>query len=486
MACTTEKTPPFPVTLKPGSGGGGPRGRIVRKYYVEVERCGTAGKYSFKTEVKRIGTKLETTAGTIERDALIGTTTSTGFIILASLDEIEKTKENTIKKQIRQAFTTAKNFAIGNNLTNLERTLFLNQLGFKNNDNEEQINQENDTTEGTYLATDNKDTKLPVKKEENDDPYKYNFSTIDIEIKGDRRKSYGNYYYPDDLSSNRQDRVRFTQKYTEGTKIEATIDAGAKQFQRKKSKITGSVTLPIVTGIEDTNRVDWQGATLNPIQALGASGALGVFQGIAEGQGVSEVFSNAAGAVSAASAKMGGKGAGAGSDIRNAINVYLAQRAVGAQGLLSRATGAVLNPNLEMLFGGPSLRNFAFTFTLSPRDADEADQVRKIIRFFKQGMSVKTTASNVFLKAPNVFDIQYQTFNTDGQEIVHPSINIIKTCALLSCNIQYTPNNTYMTYEDPFRTMTAYQMTLSFGELDPIYDNDYTDVDKNQDQVIGY
>ena len=101
-------------------------------------------------------------------------------------------------------------------------------------------------------------------------------------------------------------------------------------------------------------------------------------------------------------------------------------------------------------------------------------------------MSVKTTASNVFLKAPNVFDIQYQTFNTEGQQIVHPSINIIKTCALLSCNVQYTPNNTYMTYEDPFRTMTAYQLTLSFGELDPIYDNDYKDLDKNQDQVIGY
>jgi len=132
------------------------------------------------------------------------------------------------------------------------------------------------------------------------------------------------------------------------------------------------------------------------------------------------------------------------------------------------------------------LRSFAFTFTLSPRDADEADQVRKIIRFFKQGMSVKTTASNVFLKAPNVFDIQYQTFNTEGQEIIHPSINIIKTCALLSCNVQYTPNNTYMTYEDPYRTMTAYQLTMQFGELDPIYDTDYKDLDENQDQVIGY
>ena len=460
MACTTAKTLPFSVLLK--GGGQGNKGRIVEKYYVEVKRCGKAGKYTFKTTVRRNSD-----------DTLIGETNTNGVIVLANLNENEKPKQKEIKNQIKQALKKAKKLAIGNNITNKERTAYLKQLGFENTAIDNTNNNTNNGNGGNGDNNDSSDKK----------PYEYTYVPIDIEIKGDRRKSYGNYYYPDDLSSNRQDRVRFTQKYSEGTKIEATIDAGVKQFQRKKTKIKGSVTLPIVTGIEDTNRVDWQGATLNPLQALGASGALGVFQGIAEGQGITDVFGNAAGAVKDASMKMA---AGAGSDIRNAINVYLAQRAVGAQGLLSRATGAVLNPNLEMLFGGPSLRNFAFTFTLSPRDVEEADQVRKIIRFFKQGMSVKTTASNVFLKAPNVFDIQYQTFNTDGQEIVHPSINIIKTCALLSCNVQYTPNNTYMTYEDPFRTMTAYQLTLSFGELDPIYDNDYKDLDKNQDQVIGY
>ena len=169
-----------------------------------------------------------------------------------------------------------------------------------------------------------------------------------------------------------------------------------------------------------------------------------------------------------------------------AINVYLAQQAVGAQGLLSRATGAILNPNLEMLFGGPKLRSFGFTFRLSPRDASEASQVRQIIRFFKQGMSVKTSSSNVFLKAPNVFDIQYQTYNTDGTLIEHPSINFIKTCALTSCDVQYTPDGTYMTYEDPYRTLTSYQLTLNFGELDPIFDDDYTDLDDDDDTVIGY
>ena len=100
-------------------------------------------------------------------------------------------------------------------------------------------------------------------------------------------------------------------------------------------------------------------------------------------------------------------------------------------------------------------------------------------------MSVKTSDSNVFLNAPNVFDINYKTFN-GSTEISHPSINKIKTCALLSCDVQYTPDGTYMTYEDPYRTLTSYQLTLNFGELDPIFDDDYTDLDDNNDTSIGY
>jgi len=310
-------------------------------------------------------------------------------------------------------------------------------------------------------------------------------NTISInENKRNRRSTYDKLYYPSTLESNKQDRIRFEQLYTEGTKLQTTFASGVKQFQRKQKKLTGSVTLPIVTGIEDTNRVDWKSQTLNPIQALGAAGALGVFQGAQGGQKLETILGNFGKQLNTIKGELMDKTAGG--DVRSGINVWLAQQAVGAQNLLSRTTGAIVNPNLEMLFGGPQLRSFAFSFTLSPRDANEADHVRKIIRFFKQGMSVKTSSSNVFLKAPNIFRIRYQTFNTNGDEIVHPSINMIKECAMTDCNVRYTPNNTYMTYEDPYRTMQSYQLTLSFGELDPIYDDDYTDLDNNNDQAIGY
>ena len=322
------------------------------------------------------------------------------------------------------------------------------------------------------------------KKQETTDPTKPVFADIEVELKISRkgRSSYGNYYYPADLETNKQDRIRFEMKYTEGTVVNATIESHTKQFQRKVENIGGSVTLPIVTGIADINEVEWEGAKLNPLQALGAGAALQAFDSANSGeQGVQAAirgFGGAAGNLGKEIRQVGG-------DLKTALNVYLAQQAVGTQNLLSRTTGAIVNPNLEMLFSGPALRKFGFTFKLSPRDANEANQVRKILRFFKQGMSVKTSDSNVFLKAPNVFDINYQTF--DGtREISHPSINKIKTCALLACDVQYTPDGTYMTYDDPSRTMTSYQLTLQFNELDPIYDTDYTELDNDKDTTIGY
>ena len=352
------------------------------------------------------------------------------------------------------------------------------------NNNQSSDTTTNNDTNNENGGDDNTTTKTPFNYDSFFDSA--NASLTNINIEGRQfRDTYKNLHYPEGLGSNRQDRIRFTQKYTQGRKVNVTFDSNQKVFQRDPEiKIDGSVTLPIVTGIGDRNAVDWKDESLNPIQALGAGAAVGIFEGIRKG-GLDATFTDAAGAFEAARDQvMNDKNVG--SDMAKAINVYLAQQAVGAQGLLSRATGAILNPNLEMLFGGPKLRSFGFTFKLSPRDASEASQVRQILRFFKQGMSVKTSSSNVFLKAPNVFDIQYQTFNTDGNLIEHPSINFIKTCALTSCDVQYTPDGTYMTYEDPFRTMTSYQLTLNFGELDPIFDDDYTELDDDNDQVLGY
>ena len=449
----------------------------IGTYYYVVTKYGEGENMTFDISIYRNEVMADTS------DVKIGSVEK-GTLTLTNLNEKEKEYQNhlekTIKNQLKNTISHLNNsFSDGltnDNVKELEDTSGIQNIAVDTSNENDKNGEDDADDEDTYWDD-------LAKEGWNIGDINKDFTNINLEGR-QFRDTYKNLYYPEGLGSNRQDRIRFTQKYTQGRKVNLTFDSGTKVFQRDPEiKIDGSVTLPIVTGIGDRNAVDWKDESLNPIQALAAGAAVSVFEGIKK-DGIEKTFKRARGALDAAAGEFATKDVG--SDMAKAINVYLAQQAVGAQGLLSRATGAILNPNLEMLFGGPKLRSFGFTFRLSPRDASEASQVRQIIRFFKQGMSVKTSSSNVFLQAPNVFDIQYQTFNTDGALIDHPSINFIKTCALTSCDVQYTPDGTYMTYEDPYRTLTSYQLTLNFGELDPIFDDDYTNLDDNDDQVLGY
>ena len=84
-------------------------------------------------------------------------------------------------------------------------------------------------------------------------------------------------------------------------------------------------------------------------------------------------------------------------------------------------------------------------------------------------MSVKRSATSLLLKSPHTFAISYMTVG-QGQ---HPYLNRFKECALTSCSVEYTPDGTYMTYDGPEKSMTAYRLSLSFQELEPIFDDEY-------------
>ena len=149
----------------------------------------------------------------------------------------------------------------------------------------------------------------------------------------------------------------------------------------------------------------------------------------------------------------------------NDIAAYFAGQAVG-KNVFTRATGQVMNNNLELLFTGPSLRQFAYSFRFTPREENEAKEVRRIIKLFKKAMAPKKGKQKMFLESPHVFKLKYYFKN--GQE--HPFLNKIKTCALRSFNVQYAPDGSYMTYDDG--SMTSYTVSMNFGELNPIYAED--------------
>ena len=231
----------------------------------------------------------------------------------------------------------------------------------------------------------------------------------------------------------------------------------------KNRKSIGTVMLPIPGGITSTDNVQWGGDKMDPAQTAMANIALtGIQEGL--GKGVDELSKSTQAAVGS-------------EDTRKAISTAIASAASGAGAqLLQRTEGAIINPNMELLFKDPGLRTFNFSWKLAPRSAAEARTVIAIIKFFKAGMAVKKSESNLFLKAPNTWRLAYKRPN-DG---THPYLNLFKECAMTSFTVDYTPDGNYATFEDG--VMTSYNITCGFNELEPIFENDY----KSGFDSIGY
>lgn len=237
---------------------------------------------------------------------------------------------------------------------------------------------------------------------------------------------------------------------------------------RPTGDIIGTVTLPIPAGISDGKTVNWIQDELDPFKALGVDIAqTSIVQGIGEGM---KTLGNLAQAASNNSGDLGA-----------AVSNALVQAATGTQNILSRTRGVVVNPNMELLFNGPQLRPFNFTFKMSARSSDEAVMIRNIIRFFKQGMSPIRTEANLFLKAPHTFQIKYLHKNEE-----HKFLNKFKEAALTSFTVDYTPEGQYATFTDG--AMVSYQITMQFTELEPVFNDEYGVGGGNSqnDSEIGY
>lgn len=304
------------------------------------------------------------------------------------------------------------------------------------------------------------------------------------DAEGGVRSDYGNSTYPLELATTKQDYIKFSMvRYQpkglstgngsgtgEGAAKLTTVQFDGSQRKNKDRDIMGTVTLPIQSGIQDSNNVDWGENQLSAIQANFAAGA------------EATMLSGAAGAEASAQ-DIGNTIQANSAGVKQQIVSSLAAAAVGAdsKSLFTRTTGAIVNPNLELLFNGPQLRTFSFNFVMSARENREAQQIRKIIRFFKQGMTVKRAKSSLYLKSPNTFAISY-IYARDGKP--HPWMNRIKECALTACTVDYTPLGNFSTYEDG--AMVQYNLGLTFSELEPLYDDDYTTIDQNSDTSIGF
>ena len=261
---------------------------------------------------------------------------------------------------------------------------------------------------------------------------------------------------------------------------------GPQGTKDKATKILGSIILQMPSNIQDGNAVDYGESKMNTLIGAAAGAISSGIDGA--GKSVSELLQGNQEAAKAEFAKgmEGAKSAvGTDSSIMDAAAQFTTAKAtsaaLGALGgnvstaqLLARQTGNIFNPDMELLFNGPTLRSFNFSFKMTPRSPSEAEECKNIIRSFKLNMAPKTKntgsigGSGVFLKTPNVFELRYKK---GGGE--HPFLHKFKQCFLTNISVNYTGEGVYTTYDDA--TPVSMNLDLTFKELEPIYDVDYDD-----------
>jgi hypothetical protein len=314
-------------------------------------------------------------------------------------------------------------------------------------------------------------------------------------VKNEKDLFSGEMKYPEDLMTKWQDHFAISQSRYRPSKASAIFGgtaaatqslSGGLQTVSNLAEIIGTVFLPMPNSIADSNNVSWGEDSMGNLAAAATASTLGNLKGEAGIALAAAAFGGLTGTEGLTSKAL---------IANNLIKLYregkvseelamlvgsegasklLKMQGMGveAESILARGAGIVPNSNLELLFNSPTLRSFTFSYRLSPRSATEAAMVRRIIRFFKQGMAVKkmqgkSGQSSFFLGTPNVFKLEFRTGKTN--EI--PGVNKFKTCALISFSCNYTPDGLWAAYEKGQPVSTTMQMT--FNELEPIYDTDY-------------
>ena len=172
------------------------------------------------------------------------------------------------------------------------------------------------------------------------------------------------------------------------------------------------------------------------------------------------------------------------------------------------ARGVVLNPNAELLYDSPELREIGMSFKMVPKNANEAATIRKICHAFRKAALPQWGTEGG--ESINLSKVKYETnansssqgatgLSEDGQSAdkgsgggftsikgenfirvpslckftfmkgnaPHGWLTQFKPCAISNVVVNYTPDNTYATYSDG--SPVATEIRLNFQETKLIF-----------------
>ena len=210
-------------------------------------------------------------------------------------------------------------------------------------------------------------------------------------------------------------------------------------------------------------RGNWGGKAFSTVGAgiLGAAGQAGLDKKMATGFGtLTTTAQRALGLTSAKALQKAVKAAG-GDQLDN-------------NDVFGSISGAIMNPNTELLYQSVDMRNFMLKFKLVPRDQKESEIINLIVRTFKActlplrnpgqvmgqndpGKDMNKGVVAGFIGVPNLCKV---SFMRGAEE--HKVLPRYKMLAVTQVDVNYTPDGAYATYGDA--QPVAIELGINFQE----------------------
>ena len=164
--------------------------------------------------------------------------------------------------------------------------------------------------------------------------------------------------------------------------------------------------------------------------------------------------------------------------------------------LTGATQGIVINPNAELMYDSPEMREIGMVFKMVPRTPKESKIIRRICQAFRRhsmpmfggvdadssqlnkkatalaeniGMDIASDKGKIelgnlsnFIRVPNLCKFTFMHGNK-----VHPYLVQFKPCAINKVEVTYTPDGNYATYGDG--APAAVELRLNFMETKTIF-----------------
>lgn len=109
-------------------------------------------------------------------------------------------------------------------------------------------------------------------------------------------------------------------------------------------------------------------------------------------------------------------------------------------------TGRTINPQLELIYNSPQLRDFVLDFRLVPRNSNESEAIRLLInriKYYAAPRIPKDTGGRYFIP-PAQFELEFYHADQNQNKFLFKT----KKCVLEDISVDYTGNGAYATFYD--------------------------------------